>query len=606
MATEDPFRQHSQGQLFFFIWTALWLLFLCIPSHALGSSIEQTQASYDIKLEYIQDSSLQSTIQQVRRDKTWQHTDKRSFGLEKDVYWFHFTLAKSTQIDQVLEIRYPFLKNIDFYVFQKNTLRQRFLTGQAYPFAKRPIPHRYFAFPLTLSQNTETHVYLRVQNNGIMQLPLKLWSRSDFQQKKQLDNILQGFFIGAMLIIILYSLSLFISIGHIEYFHYGMHGFAFVCLFIITSGLGVQFIWTHHAGSSNTMLIIFLMLSILSACLLNMAFLKRKKQLSKRFSTWLSMLITAAVMVMILVFLLPYVINIVIAISLLLIATLSLGYISINSANKNNTSIYYYVFFWFVFLLLIIYEISSKLGFIPLSNVDSYLLQITALCEASILTFLLKHHVQSKQEKIEILEQQLEGVQKEQQQNLSTSDLETQVKQLLKDNAELNHINQYDSLTNVFNRHNFNLRYKQLVKQAIQDKEILSMIIVDIDHFKNFNDNHGHHTGDQCLRKVAQTLQSEVHRSQDMLFRYGGEEFVILLPNTINRGSYTIANRMRLAIENIHFMVEGQRVPITISGGVASLYLHHEEDAHTLFNFADTALYEAKNSGRNCINIFTL
>ncbi|MDQ6961220.1 MAG: diguanylate cyclase [Mariprofundaceae bacterium] len=588
------------------------MLTLCIPSHVLANATTQLSPSYKIQLEYLTDPSLQDTIHQARRSTAWQQTKKRSFGFQEAAYWFHFTLPKSTQIEHVLEIRYPFLNHIGLYIFQNNELLQRFHAGQEYPFAKRPILHRHFAFPLTLSPTTETHVYFRVKNNGIMQIPLKLWSTPAFQKSKQIDNILQGFFIGAMLIIVFYSLILFISIGYIEYFHYFIHICCFSCLLLITSGLGFQFIWPKHAEPSNTLLIIFLMLASLSACLLKMAYLKRQKQLTHALSTWLSMLITFSVVVMMLVFLLPYVVNLIIAVGLLLIVTLSLLCIGIQLTNKHDTSIYYYTIFWLLFLLLIIYEVSSKLGFIPLSNIDHLLLQLTGLLEAGILIFLLKLHIQSEQSKRSATEETLSTMQKTQQQVLEKSiqgrtiQLETQVEKLLKDNAELNRINQYDSLTNVFNRHSFNLRYKQLVKQAIQDKEILSMIIVDIDHFKNFNDNYGHHTGDQCLQKVAQTLQSEVHRSQDMLFRYGGEEFVILLPNTISRGSYTIADRMRTAIENIHFMVEGKRVPITISGGVASLYLHQEEDAHTLFNFADTALYEAKNSGRNRVNIFTL
>jgi len=596
------------------VWVSLMVICITLlqPAEANPPTSDFDLYSTDIRLQYLRDESLTEDLHQVIHAKNWQDTKTRSFGFDAAAYWFRFSIPVSQDIQKVLEIRYPFLDDVIVYVCREEKVLRTFYVGHKYQFEKRPIQYRHFSFPLILSNKTATEVYIRVQNNGIIQVPLKLWDEKSFQQYQNIDNVWQGFFLGALAIVIFYSFVLFIFVRHIEYFYYCAFLICFLCVLLVNSGIGFQFIWPVHASFSNMFLIFMLMSATISACLLNTAYLQRKKSEDQLPPQLLRGLVMLSAMVIMLTFLLPYVVALSMAICVVLLTNLYLLYMGIRLLDTHETSIYYYTVSWAIFFLLIVYEISSKLGWVPLSSMDHYLLQCTGFVVACMLVFVLKRHLQSEQDMRLCAEQGLVQI-KHQQAYLveegvkeRTQVLEESIQNLSKANAELSRINQYDSLTNVYNRHCFNLRYKQCVQQAIEDKEILSMIIVDIDHFKLFNDNFGHHTGDQCLRKVAQTLQAEIHRSEDMLFRYGGEEFVVILPNTINRGSFTIAERMRLAIENVSFTVDGKQVPITISGGVASLYLHHEEDAHTLFNFADTALYEAKNAGRNQVNIFSL
>ena len=152
-----------------------------------------------------------------------------------------------------------------------------------------------------------------------------------------------------------------------------------------------------------------------------------------------------------------------------------------------------------------------------------------------------------------------------------------------------------DPLTGVKNRSTLDDAFQRELKLARRHNHDLSVILLDIDHFKQVNDQHGHLYGDQALRAVAQCVQRTI-RDSDLLFRFGGEEFMILLSGTGAEGSALLAERIRREVERITPFPDG-KTTLTISLGVTSL---RQEDApESLLERADAALYQAKRSGRN-------
>jgi len=156
-----------------------------------------------------------------------------------------------------------------------------------------------------------------------------------------------------------------------------------------------------------------------------------------------------------------------------------------------------------------------------------------------------------------------------------------------------------DPLTKLHNRMYFDSEYTKEWKRSLRLKAPLSVIMMDIDFFKNINDTYGHIFGDDCLKVIAQTIGAEAKRPTDRIARYGGEEFVMLLPNTNAEGAKTIANRIRKAVENIVIDFEGETVKMTISIGGATAVPTLNEDRSLLLRRSDSALYHAKESGRN-------
>ncbi len=157
---------------------------------------------------------------------------------------------------------------------------------------------------------------------------------------------------------------------------------------------------------------------------------------------------------------------------------------------------------------------------------------------------------------------------------------------------------QRDPLTGVYNRAALTETLARDVELAQRHQNPLSIIVLDIDYFKNINDSHGHAAGD-CLLKGLVKCASHSIRRCDMLFRFGGEEFVVLLNNTDEKGALRLAERIRRNVEKEGFVCGGQVIHMTLSAGIAEL---QKQDVETrLFERADQALYRAKSEGRNCV-----
>jgi diguanylate cyclase (GGDEF)-like protein len=152
-----------------------------------------------------------------------------------------------------------------------------------------------------------------------------------------------------------------------------------------------------------------------------------------------------------------------------------------------------------------------------------------------------------------------------------------------------------DTLTGVQNRMAMTMALPREIELARRQRQPLSMLVIDIDHFKQFNDRHGHAFGDDVLSATAQTIASTVRRC-DLLYRFGGEEFVVLTSHTGRDGALLLAERIRENIAAMH-SIRGRTTRVTVSVGIAEL--GDDEDADRFFDRADRALYEAKDNGRN-------
>ncbi|MDH5368421.1 MAG: GGDEF domain-containing protein [Gammaproteobacteria bacterium] len=152
-----------------------------------------------------------------------------------------------------------------------------------------------------------------------------------------------------------------------------------------------------------------------------------------------------------------------------------------------------------------------------------------------------------------------------------------------------------DDLTQAYNRRRFFELARYEIERNARHQHPLSVMIIDVDHFKSINDLHGHQVGDQTLQLLSGTISSVI-RATDIFGRIGGEEFSIVLPETTKQSAKEFSERIRLCIENEKFPVVDN---ITISIGVTQLYT--DDTSTSIFNRADIALYAAKGAGRNCV-----
>jgi diguanylate cyclase (GGDEF)-like protein len=181
------------------------------------------------------------------------------------------------------------------------------------------------------------------------------------------------------------------------------------------------------------------------------------------------------------------------------------------------------------------------------------------------------------------------------------SDLIELQRRLQEANAGLERLSSEDALTGLANRRAFDARLAAEWARAARDRVPLSLAMLDVDHFKSFNDRFGHPAGDALLRRIAEAIVRCVHRPADIVARYGGEEFAALFPATPSAGAYIVAERLRSAVEKlaVHRGDQPTSAVVTVSVGVATVVPRTGEDPHALVALADEALYTAKGAGRN-------
>lgn len=168
-------------------------------------------------------------------------------------------------------------------------------------------------------------------------------------------------------------------------------------------------------------------------------------------------------------------------------------------------------------------------------------------------------------------------------------------------NRTLQKLSALDGLTSIPNRRRFDEVLKKEWHRAMREQKSMSLIMLDIDFFKLYNDHYGHQGGDDCLKRVASALEKALHRETDMLARYGGEEFAAILPDTDQEGAIQIAETMRVAVQDQKLTHAKSKVSdyVSISIGVGTAVPERDSEPDIIIAVADQALYQSKEDGRN-------
>jgi len=180
-------------------------------------------------------------------------------------------------------------------------------------------------------------------------------------------------------------------------------------------------------------------------------------------------------------------------------------------------------------------------------------------------------------------------------------EIETRTEELKEANATLERLSREDSLTGLANRRWFAQFLAQTWRSALRDNKAISILIMDIDDFKAYNDTYGHQKGDECLKLVAQAIRRTVGRASDLVSRYGGEEFVVVLGDTPLEGALKIAEQIRVSVESLAIPHKAAKYyrHVTLSIGVTSTLPTHDTQPETVLIAADRAMYNAKHDGKN-------
>lgn len=257
------------------------------------------------------------------------------------------------------------------------------------------------------------------------------------------------------------------------------------------------------------------------------------------------------------------------------------------------TTYIYSVFFWlscFIGIFILSREYYNQLQ-------DREVVQQQVLANAKISEKAQKDLLLLQEENQELLESRVQ--ERTLELNIALQELETV-------NKELAEINTLDELTGLYNRRHYDQKIIAEHRRSRRNLTPLSLVVIDIDHFKAVNDNYGHLIGDQCIVWLARKIKQSTGRSSDTAYRYGGEEFCLILPETDTVGAIALAEELRLAVnlEPLHF--QEHSLLITISCGVSTYQQQPDVLPEQLFSAADKALYIAKDQGRNQVQQYTI
>ena len=179
-------------------------------------------------------------------------------------------------------------------------------------------------------------------------------------------------------------------------------------------------------------------------------------------------------------------------------------------------------------------------------------------------------------------------------------------RELTSANMQLEELSRIDSLTGIANRRQFDEMLHSYLGNMSRSGSLLTLMLCDVDHFKNYNDLYGHQAGDECLRNVAKSIGLNFTRAGDIVARYGGEEFAIVLPNIRKETAMMLAERLRAGVEDMALEHKGSAAAkvVTVSVGVVTIQPEQDTKAEHIIENADKALYRAKEIGRNRVEIF--
>ena len=541
-------------------------------------------------------------------------SDSISLGYGDEVYWFRVDLQSRLlrPAELFLEIGYPVLDRIEVYTMRSGQLADTWVLGDKYPFGERPIRHRNFVIPLALMPDVPTTVYLRVATTSSMQVPLTLWTREAFYAAEQSRTIVEGVYYGIILAMILYNLFVYRAVGERSFLHYVGYITTMPLFLASLHGVAFQFLWPGATWWNDQSIIVFLNLAVMFGGTFSIRFINVTRRNHPYLNRWAVALVMATALLACAGLVVPYRYLILPTILVAAVGCTTMLVLSIVRWVRKDPAARYYTFAWVFMLFGGIVLALSKFTVLPRNVLTENATQVGSALGVILLSIALADRLNrdkktafnaqqrliQEERKARLAREKALRVQQEANTMLErrvherTRDLESLNEQLLKLNAT-------DALTGLKNRGCFDRTFQSAVVRAYRYQETLSLLVIDIDHFKNFNDTYGHLVGDDCLKMVARNIRRFVTRDQDMAARYGGEEFVVLLPDTPADGAHKVAERIRQEIGDTAFRVSGEMLHLTVSIGVCSICPERADATNEIFRYADDALYEAKGRGRN-------
>ena len=593
----------------------LALLFLLCGCFQQESNLEKSPT-----LSWIEDKSGTMTFEEVlKKDLSteWDHGEVRypNFGFTKSAVWLSlpFENLQNSHSPKLIEVAFPLHDSIEVYFLDQNKVIKEYHTGDQFSFSERPLKHRNFLFPLTLAPKQKLRALIRIQSTDTLYLPVKVWESNDFFAQDQNEILILGLFFGFLMIMLVYNLFLYFSTGRSSYIYYVFFTASIIFLQLTQKGFGYQYIWSSAPFFNYISVPLTNFAALLTSLVFIINFLNLDKTVHPKTILTFKLLIgvvaqgviwTGSILITN-TLLISYDILLLSTVAVIVFATVVVMVMLLNLACRGHKAAQIISLAWTVLIVGSALFALGRFGISMSMLFTENAMLIGSTLEATLISLGLATHIKKEREARmnaqdrlldlkEITTQQLEEQVQER-----TQKLETAMQNLTEANQQLDNLSRVDSLTELSNRRNFDQEFNESWLSCARSKHPISLLMADIDQFKMINDAYGHLFGDQCLIKVGEVLKKCVNRPRDLAARFGGEEFIIMLPNTSGEGAALVAESIRHGIEELSLYHEDKEIKFTISIGISTIIPSAKTSFIDLNENADQALYLAKKGGRN-------
>jgi diguanylate cyclase (GGDEF)-like protein len=524
-----------------------------------------------------------------------------AFGFTQGATWFHGRLFNQNNAEQrwLLVLHYPLLDNVDLYLRYPDGRTEHMASGDTLPFSARSIRYRHPNFWVQLPQRTEVELLVRVASRSSLQVPLALYTPKAFAELERDSQFGIGVFYGILVALLSYNLVLWLSLKDASHFWYMCHVTGFGLVMFCLNGLAFEYLWPNSPWWANQAIPLSMAISQIAMHQFCRVFLEldERQPGADRISQGI---IVFFVLMGVASFFVEYR-TVVRPMTLAVFpGALFILYLAINAIRTGYAPAKVFLAAWGFLLLGTALYASVSFGLLPKNFFTEYGIQIGSAMEMILLSFALAYrYAKLRGENERLIREHNEQLERHVARR--TSELSTALEQLAEANQRLRESNRRDALTGLFNRKHFREVFEHQLHHANEHRQSLGVLLIDLDHFKDVNDTHGHLAGDECLRWLGRCLHDNLVEHGALLARFGGEEFVVVLPDMDGDRLMQIAEMTRLRVCGEPVRYAGNNIPLSASIGAYLLRPGAGTTVDEALHRADDALYAAKNRGRNCV-----